>query len=148
MRAGRRFSALVLGALCAIVVACAASHKAGMAPPPTAPASMGGGNDAHAQIEQLSREIEQQRTKLGVVPQAMAMGEVPLAPLSTEDAQCHPAPSETCRDSCTVSDSICGNAKKICDLAGQLAGDPWAEGKCKDAKQTCKGAHDTCCGCQ
>jgi len=145
----RGVAGLIAGALCAVVIACAAGgHKSAMAPPAAAPDSMVRGSDAHSQIEQLSQEIDQQRTKLGVMPQATAMGEPPPPLPPGEDAQCHPAPSDTCRDSCTVSDSICGNAKKICELAGQLAGDPWAEGKCKDAKQTCKSAHDTCCGCQ
>jgi hypothetical protein len=68
-------------------------------------------------------------------------------PLST-DASCKPAKTERCQGSCKLSDSICTNSSKICELAQDLAGDGWAATKCARAKQTCDAAHDTCCSCQ
>jgi hypothetical protein len=102
----------------------------------------------HAQIDQLAQQIDQQRAQLGLVepgtgPAIAAM----TATAWKADPQCHPGQSEICTQSCTLSDSICGNADKICQLASQLAGDSWAEGKCNAAKQTCSAAHDKCCAC-
>jgi len=143
--------------LCLAVVACAASRKQAMT---EAPAQAGGApsqampGDAHAEIEQLSQQIEQQRVQLNLpAPQAAepmsahTSVQAPVAPPHTQDATCHPAPSQTCSDSCTLSDSICGNADKICKLADGMPGDDWAAGKCSTAKQTCGDAHKRCCDC-
>ena len=55
--------------------------------------------------------------------------------------------TDTCKQSCTLSDSICANAKKICDIAKQLGADPWADQKCSDGNATCSAAHKQCCDC-
>jgi len=143
-------------ALVAVVLAvsCAAQHATA---PAAAPQAQGGAlADPHQEIEQLAAQIDAERAKLGLAaPAAEAVPMTPhepmasqVAPLSTADATCRPAPSDTCRDTCELSDSICGNAKKICNLADQLAGDAWAEGKCREAKGLCDEAHGRCCGCQ
>jgi hypothetical protein len=66
---------------------------------------------------------------------------------SKTDTTCHPAATQTCTDSCQLSDTICDNADKICKLAAELVGDTWAAGKCDTAKQTCDAAHAKCCAC-
>ncbi len=139
-----------LAALWLIVIACAAPapQKASVAPHAPQP-------PAHDEIERLSNQIESQRAQMALpeppaapqmatAPNATPMGQVP----SSNAADCHHGTSQTCTDSCNLSDQICGNAQKICDLAQQLAGDAWAAGKCERGKQTCDAAHASCCACQ
>lgn len=141
--------------LCLAVVACAASRKQAMPETPQAggaPPSQAMPGDHRAEIEQLSNEIEQQRVKMNLPapapqPAEPMSAQAPVAPPHTQDAACHPAPSQTCTDSCTIGDSICGNADRICKLADGMPGDDWAAGKCQAAKQTCSDAHKRCCEC-
>lgn len=133
-------------AVMALAIACASQKSASMAPAQTPTSATA--PDPHGQIEQLSGEIDAERSKLGLGAVAGQPEPMSVAPPSTADPSCHPAPSDACRDTCSVADSICGNAQKICDLAGQLVGDTWADGKCRDAKATCEDAHGQCCGCQ
>jgi hypothetical protein len=141
--------------LCAGLVACAAASKqpmnAGSAPPPRAQTMPA---DSHAEIEQLSQQIDQQRAQMNlpspapIEPMAAhTSAQVPVPPPHAEDTTCHPASSETCSTSCTLSDSICKNADSICKLADGMPGDDWAAGKCTTAKQTCGDAHKRCCEC-
>jgi hypothetical protein len=55
--------------------------------------------------------------------------------------------TNTCRDVCNISEAICDNAESICRIAGQLAGDSWAQEKCENAKASCKEATERCCKC-
>lgn len=109
--------------------------------------------DPKAQIDEAWNAIEIESKRIGLTPAAEpAAGTAPPAqamstPLST-DASCTHANNDRCNDSCTLSDSICKNAEKICRLATQLAPDEWAAGKCTQAKQTCESANDTCCACK
>ena len=152
----RGAGALLVAAWCALAIAACAMRSAAVqptqppSPPPTASAA-GMPADSHGEITQLAAQIDAQRGQLGLPPPALAclpssctatpMAETPSA------ATCQPGPSDTCHDTCTLSDSICVDAKKICDLAGALPGDTWAAGKCASAKQTCDDAHARCCAC-
>jgi hypothetical protein len=155
-------TALVL-ALATAIAACGASRSKMAASPqsavPESAATNGAdtgampGGDAHGEIESLSAKIDAQRTELGLAePAPMSAGAPPASPMATiplsTDASCKPAKTERCQGSCTISDSICSNASRICTLAGELAGDGWAATKCARAKQTCESAHDSCCSCQ
>jgi hypothetical protein len=105
----------------------------------------------HAEIAQLAQQIEDGRVRLAL-PAPAATGCEPscVQPMSVEplsDAQCHRGQSDTCSQTCTLSDSICGNAHKICELASQLPGDAWADKKCTEGKSTCEAAHAKCCAC-
>jgi len=145
----------------AIVAACAAGGKqAAMhspAPAETTAAGSPGGEpplpgkeDPRAEIDRRFAEIEEKRKSLDIQSYAAAPGPAtPMAsvPLST-DASCKPAKNDKCTQSCTFSDSICDNAKRICDLAASMEGDKWAADKCSSAKQTCDTAHENCCSCQ
>ena len=145
---------ILAGVCAAIVIACAASPRSAMvASPPMAPTSTGGAAASpHDQIAELDAEIAAQRGQLALPPpavQPMAAGvTVAAVPSPADDPTCHPAKSETCSTSCTLAGSICSNATKICELAKQLPGDDWAAVKCAGANETCKAAHDKCCGCQ
>jgi hypothetical protein len=55
---------------------------------------------------------------------------------------------DACSDVCTIGDSICDNAERICRLAEQLAPDDWADGKCSDATESCTAAGDNCEECR
>jgi hypothetical protein len=150
----------VLGAICAAAIACGAAR-----PPSAAPAAapeMGRrpeaapGGDPHDEIAALDREIAAQLSRAQVAPPATAacsgaacqaaMAE-PFATPSTTDPACHPQASARCKDVCTLSDSICKNQQRICELASQLVGDDWAAGKCTTARASCQTAHDSCCSC-
>jgi hypothetical protein len=143
---------LALGALLGGMIACAAGRMSA-APatasghqPPIAPGPVLAG-DPHAQIEALERDIT---AKGGTFqPQAtMATMATPMAVPPSADPSCHPATTPTCGDVCKLSDAICDDAKKICDIAVTLANDTWAAGKCESGKQSCNDAHANCCSCQ
>jgi hypothetical protein len=143
------------GAVCAVAIACGAAR-----PPPAAPAAapdMGqvASGDPHDEIAALDREIAAQLSRAQVAPPtaacsgaacAAAMAE-PFATPTPTDPACHPQSSARCQDVCTLSDSICKNQQRICELANQLAGDDWAAGKCTSARASCQAAHDRCCSC-
>lgn len=147
---------LLLGAACAAVIACAGgSPRSAPAAAVQSPAPSG----PRDEIAALDREIAAQLTQAQVAPPAVAacsgaacttaMAEpfaTPSAP-SAGDAACHPAPGPRCHDVCTLSDSICKDQQRICELAKQLAGDDWAAGKCTSARASCQAAHDSCCSC-
>jgi hypothetical protein len=113
------------------------------------------------QIAELAKRIDQDRGTLGLpepTPEkptgAMPMSQdthpsvapTPVGPVEPTQATCHPA-SDTCTQSCTLSGSICDNAKKICDIASELPGDAWASNKCVEGNQTCSAAKKRCCDC-
>jgi hypothetical protein len=142
-------------------LSCGAATRSATAPAssqaPTAPAEAGTAspldNDPHGQIERLSAQVEEERTQMGLPEPQMSSSAAPAAekmsivPLST-DASCKPAKTERCDGSCKISDSICSNAARICELAESMPGDGWAAGKCARGKQTCESAHERCCTCQ
>jgi hypothetical protein len=151
--------AIVVGAGCAAIVACgAARSKAAM--PPTAAMPGPGGNDAHARIDELDQAITTELANLNLPRPAAASASVctqppcdvqPLAvPVKpTTDPACKPGPSDHCKDSCRFADSICDNAGKICEIAGQLGGnDAYANEKCGSGKASCDAAGAACCSCQ
>ncbi len=117
-------------AIGAVAVACAAQPR-----PAAEPASSV--QSPHDEIQTLSNEIDGQRTQLGMA-NATPMA-TPTNPVAAA-ASCPRPDNDRCSDTCTLSDSICGNAKRICQLADQLAGDTWASGKCSDAKEVCADA--------
>jgi len=150
----------VFGAICVAAIACGAARPPSAAPP--AAQDMGQrsaavpGGDPHDEIAALDREIAAQLSRAQVAPPAAAACSgaacaaamiEPFATPSTTDPACHPASSARCSDVCTLSDSICKNQQRICDLAKQLAGDDWAAGKCTSARASCQAAHDSCCSC-
>jgi hypothetical protein len=101
--------------------------------------------DPRAEIQQRMEAINSDVASLALPPQSIAMA----APAPTVSPRtCTAGPSQACQDVCKIDDSICGNAKRICELADQLAGDGWAAEQCAKAKQTCEASQQKCCACQ
>src|ERR1700733_468949 len=103
---------LVAGVWLAAIAGAGPQTSAIVPPPPTATS-----NDPHQQIQALAQAIDTDRTQLGIA--------APVNPMATLSAvrECTPGPSTACHDVCRLDDSICDNAKKICDLADQLTND-------------------------
>lgn len=150
MRAG------LVVAWCIAVASCAASKPVDKSTAPSAAPEAGAAElapDPREEIRRLDAQIAESRTQLGLDEPTPAMLEgVSTQPMSvapsSEDPTCKPAPTERCKTSCDLSDSICENAQKICDIAEQLQGDTWAAGMCAKANKTCEGSRAKCCGCQ
>jgi len=148
---------LALGVACAIAIACGGAKKSAMspaeAPPPTV--NTGGmGESGHQEIDRLDKEIATQLEQMKLAPPAVAPMADPQA-MSVDTATaaanaktCTHGQSEICRSACELSDSICTNAGKICNLAAQLANDSWANQKCANGKASCDAASGRCCSCQ
>jgi hypothetical protein len=144
----------LVAACCALALSCAPGPRA-IAPAavPAEAGSAAGPMGPEEEIEQLWAQIEQDRMAATMAEPSPAMIE-PLQPTpmaqvpSSEDPTCKPAKTERCSQSCTLSNSICKNAGRICELSQQLTGNFKAADKCKRAKATCTQAHETCCGCK
>jgi hypothetical protein len=146
---------------CVVLAACAAGSKKPMAaeakPMHTSSADAPGTSplpgSPHDQIQQLEDQIAISRAELKL--EEPTLQEIRLAPAepmgalpAQQDPKCKPAKNDTCTTSCTLSDSICGNANKICELAKSMPGDNWALNKCAKANTTCEQSRTKCCGCQ
>jgi hypothetical protein len=154
----RGLPGLVLGVAAALVVACAASPKQGAAPVPAPSRSnmqgaepmMPPSQDPRAQIKFYSDQIDTQRKQLGMPETVLPMTTHPTEaspPHAQQDPACHAGDNETCTNMCTLSNSICDNADKICKISDDLGDDEWAAGKCASARATCADAHKRCCAC-
>ena len=106
----------------------------------------------HSEIQTLADAIERERVEGSFAAPTPIQLQSPATPMaqapSSTDATCKPAKTERCSSSCKLSDSICSNAKKICDLAKDMIGDDWAAKQCTKANATCETANTTCCNCQ
>lgn len=151
---------LLAGLAIAGVIACGGANRAVMAPAtaPEAGAAPTGidGMDPRAEIERLDAEIDVALGSLSVPPPVpacaaeAACGQAMPATtaIAPRGAECQPAASQTCTDTCTLSDSICDNAGRICELAKQLGGaDAFANEKCAKGNTSCEQARGRCCGC-
>jgi hypothetical protein len=161
---------IVLGALCAGVIACggAASKQASVMPRANDAGAMppgpgGGGGRAESargqEIEALDHQIDGELARMNLArpatppsacieppcaPGAMAAG----IPSSQADPACKPGASETCGDSCKLADSICDASDRICRIATELGGnDRYANDRCASGQASCTAAHARCCGC-
>ena len=111
-----------------------------------------------AELDQLDADISAQMARLGVerpAPPPNACTADCAEPMSTAaaaavatDPRCKPAKSEKCTESCTLKDSICKNAGRICEIASQLGGnDAYANDKCNSGTASCDAAKQRCCSC-
>lgn len=148
---------VLLAALCCtLVAACAAGGARKTAAPPEAATSGAASpmpGSPHDEITQLEDKIAIDRAALQLAePMEADWQGTPAQPMGAQpalqDPKCRPAQTDTCKTSCTLSDSICGNANRICELAKSLPGDNWAMGKCAKANTTCEASRTKCCGCQ
>jgi hypothetical protein len=131
---------LVIGALASVTIAACASQRA-QTMPSAASQVMPAQSSQRDEITRLSQEIAAEGRTLG-------RGGDPAHPMSAASTtECARSMASTCTQSCALSDTICDNAKKICDLARQLPGDAWAEQRCADGSATCDQARAACCAC-
>jgi hypothetical protein len=152
---------VLAGALCAIAIACGGA-KSAMAPPPSTTA--GGvpprAEGPHAEIDELSRQIDANLATMGlarpappldacVQPPCDAQGlSAGARPAHTAEPSCRPGGGDVCRDSCQLSDSICDSSGRICRIASELGGaDAYANERCASGKASCDAARTKCCGC-
>jgi hypothetical protein len=87
--------------------------------------------------------------KMGVDPSPTMVFAMSRQSVYTVERTCpdsHAGPA-ACGDVCNLADAICDNAESICAIAAELGGDPWANGKCDNAKASCKEARKRCCDC-
>lgn len=157
---------ILFGMGCAVLVACAAggAKQSRVSAPPTAGADASmmpqpNGSGEHAEIAQLDQAITDELTKRNLAVPADAtcgpacdMGAIAMdtKPVQQDPRMqsCKPGASETCSDSCTLSDSICKNADRICTIAHQLGDhDAYANDKCVRGSQSCQASKQRCCSC-
>jgi hypothetical protein len=108
------------------------------------------GEGPRERIERLSAQIRQWRTDAALAEEPASADVTAMADVTPADAAATcaaPPAGGTCGEVCELGDSICDNAAAICELADQLAGDAWAEGKCDSAKASCREAEERCCAC-
>jgi hypothetical protein len=104
------------------------------------------------EISQLWVEITGWRKEGGLQPEPdsrlwprvepLSVGTI-RQPMSTGD---EPS-SSVCIDTCSISNNICNNAERICQIADSLGGDDWADDKCTSAKAACQQATEQCTSC-
>jgi hypothetical protein len=156
-------AALGAGVAIAVVVSCGgSSKKATMAPMSASPDGgiPGMASDPKAQIEKLDADLTAEFVKLGAgqrppapspaanlcpappCPQTESVGVKPGT-----DPTCLKGESQTCKDTCTIADSICDSAIKICKIAETMNNDAWANDKCSSGNASCETARGKCCGC-
>src|SRR5204862_6889849 len=102
------------------------------------------GESPKDQSQALWKDIQEQRVEDGLPPDPIIgardpvlMGRVDKIRECRDDRD---PTTKTCQDTCSLKEGICDNAESICRIADDLDGDPWADGKCKSAKASCKEA--------
>ena len=158
---------IVLGSLLAFVIGCAAkgAQRASEAPTATAaepaePAAVGGSATPQSEIKLLDEQISDDMAKLSLTrPTAPPMtctgadckqqlSGAAVAAAEPQPPTCKPGKGDTCTQACTIKDSICKNASRICQLALDLGGsDAYANDKCSSGNASCEAAKQRCCGC-
>jgi hypothetical protein len=146
----KQLAALIGGLAIAGLVACGGARQTAPAPAAGEP-SVPLAGETHAAIEALDAQIAADLDKLGIVRPPPPLGAAPFAVSDivkpSADPTCTAGTSDTCKDTCTLADSICDNAGRICEIAGELVGDAWAAEKCASGKASCDAARERCCGC-
>lgn len=158
-------AALFLGGCCAALIACAsgsARHSSAASPTTAGGADPLASSPERQEIARLDAEIDAELARhnqppaptppcagVGCVGAAATAVEMGVGPRVESDPKtCKPAPSDTCKDSCTLSNSICTNAGRICELAKKLGdNDAWANEKCAKGTDSCKQSEQRCCSC-
>ncbi len=158
---------ILLGSLLALVIGCAAKSAPRSTAAPTAtaaeqppePAAVGGSATPQSEIKLLDEQISDDMAKLSLTrPTAQPMTctgadckqQLSGAAVAAEEPSpptCKPK-GDTCTQACTIKDSICKNATRICQLAIDLGGnDAYANDKCSSGNASCEAAKQRCCGC-
>lgn len=160
----KSLAGIVLGSLFAFVIGCAAKSarpQAVSAPAMTgAEPSAAGASTPESEIKLLDEQISDDMAKLSLArPPApplactgadctQQLSGAAVAAAQPQPPECKPGKSETCSQACTIKDSICKNAARICQLAIDLGGnDAYANDKCSSGNASCEAAKQRCCGC-
>ena len=158
----KSFVAIVLGSLLAITIGCAAKSKSAATPPTSmAPEPAAGGvATPESEIKLLDEQISDDMAKLSLTRPtpppltctgadcAQQMSGAAVAATAPRAPTCQPAKTQTCTDTCSLTDSICTNAGRICKLAADLGGnDAYANDKCSSGNASCEAARQRCCSC-
>jgi len=151
----RALVGVVVGGLLALAIACGGGGAKSTMNRPGPPPVPG---DTRAELERLDALITADMDVLKeprptppvaacVENCAQQMGGAAAAATAT-DPTCKPAQSETCNQSCTLKESICTNAGKICSIASDLGGkDQFANETCNRGSASCDAAKKRCCSC-
>ena len=115
-------------------------------PPPSMDPTVVPADGVRARIETLSGEIRARAATLGLPPE-VAGSDGGAEPMTGPAPTCVPPTRPVCQDVCSLADAICDAADEICQLAAQLPGDTWAEGRCAAGHTACVQARERCCGC-
>jgi hypothetical protein len=143
---------LLLGVMIAFAIACGAAAKSKSAAPTVAPGAdpMGAMSPQQEEIQRLNREIVEAASKLKIT-RVVPMNDMNPASANvvapSGDPTCKPAASDSCKDVCTLAESICKNAKRICEIATEMGNDEWANDKCEQGVSSCDAARKRCCDC-
>jgi hypothetical protein len=149
MRIIKAAPAGALLALMLIAVACGGARKQRMSAPPAAgnADSAAPPSSPRGEIEQLMRSIDRNSQTLGISSGAGTDAGTTTSPRPANPCAAGKSAS-TCKDVCTLKDSICGNKDRICQIAEtQLSGDEWAQQQCTKAKGSCTRATNRCDSC-
>ncbi len=152
----RALVGIVVGGLLALAIACGGGAKSGVSQKPGGPPPPP--EDARTELERLDALITADMQALQeprpappvascIENCAQQMGGAAAA-ATAQDPSCKPAQTETCNQSCTLKDSICANAGKICSIASDLGGkDQFANETCNRGSASCDAAKKRCCSC-
>jgi hypothetical protein len=151
---------LIAGACCAALLACAAGRQSAMSPVASQQdaGAMAPQSPEHDEIARLDSQIDAELTQRSLprADPASCSGAsclttaraVPMGSLQrVEGPSCKAPVNDTCKDTCTMADSICRNADRICVLAKQLDNDAWANEKCVKSSESCAQSNKRCCSC-
>lgn len=154
----RALVGVIVGGLLAFAIACGGGAKSGVTQKPEGPPPIPGGSNARAELERLDALITADMQVMNeprptppvascIENCAQAMGGAAAA-ATKADPTCKPAQTETCNQSCTLKESICTNAGKICSIAADLGGnDQFANETCNRGSASCDAAKKRCCSC-
>jgi len=108
--------------------------------------------DKRNEITGLWMQIRDWRheAKMDLEPSPSTLNQIRFKSVKDAERVCvdnHKVP-ETCSEVCLLAGDICDNAEAICNIADELGkDDDYAQGKCIDAKASCREAKQKCCGC-
>ena len=145
-----RLRAFAAVTVVAFLSSCGSAQRTS-APMATSPESILGPSvtEAHQEIDTLMKNIDDELAANG--QQAIDVDRATASTMSSQDLQrrCDVADAATgtCGDICVLGTSVCSNALRICDLAGELPGDDWAAKRCNAASASCSIARSRCCSC-
>ena len=156
----RALVGVVVGGLLAFAIACGGGSKSAVMQRPEGPPPMppGGAGGQRTELERLDALITADMDLLKEPRPAAPVGACvencadqmggAAAAATKADPTCKPAQTETCNQSCTLKESICTNAGKICSIASDLGGkDQFANETCNRGSASCDAAKKRCCSC-